>query len=416
MSQPLIPITYKQAITFAVFLVLYEFLTYIANDMIMPGMLLVVHTFHAPETNIATSLTLYILGGASLQLFLGPISDAYGRRFLMLIGAGLFFLFTLLIASSNSMQQFLVARFFQGMGLCFIGVIGYATLQEIFSEMDAIRLIAIMANAAILAPLLGPVLGAVVIHYTSWRYIFIIIAALALIALWGLWKYMPEPIGQRKLDGELIPKTALSLKIVLTNYKTLFSNRDFCFSALANSLVIVPCLVWIALAPVILIAQAKLTVMQYAFWQVPVFGATILGNWLLHRFTYRFGLKTIIKIASAIMLSGLFLTGALPYCFGNNYLYLLPGTIIYFLSLSLLSAPLNRFALFVTPVGKGTASAIISLGIMLVGAVGIEIGSYYYYHYGHSNLHYGLYAIVVGLVYLASIIAALKNSPSPDAA
>src|SRR3990167_10752542 len=98
MAQPLINITHKHALAFAAFLVLYEFLTYIANDMIMPGMLHVVHSFHAPETAVATSLTAYILGGASLQLFLGPISDRYGRRPVMLFGAVFFFLLTLIIA------------------------------------------------------------------------------------------------------------------------------------------------------------------------------------------------------------------------------------------------------------------------------------------------------------------------------
>src|SRR5690606_18126930 len=98
MAEPLISISRRQALTFACFLVLYEFLTYIANDMIMPGMLQVVHSFHASESIVATSLTFYILGGASLQLILGPVSDAYGRRPMMLLGACLFLLFTLLIA------------------------------------------------------------------------------------------------------------------------------------------------------------------------------------------------------------------------------------------------------------------------------------------------------------------------------
>nr|WP_232220641.1 MFS transporter [Legionella tunisiensis] len=185
MAQPLINITRKQALVFAAFLVLYEFLTYIANDMIMPGMIKVIESFHGPESAVATSLTAYMLGGASLQLFLGPISDRYGRRPIMLAGALFFFLCTLLIACSNSIDQFLIARFFQGMGLCFIGVIGYATLQEIFAEMDAIRLIAIMANVSIAAPLLGPLLGATFIHFFSWRFIFIIIGIFALVAFWG---------------------------------------------------------------------------------------------------------------------------------------------------------------------------------------------------------------------------------------
>ena len=74
MSQPLINITKKQAIVFALFLVLYEFLVYIANDMIMPAMIHVVKSFNASNIYIASSLSLYVLGGASLQILLGPVS------------------------------------------------------------------------------------------------------------------------------------------------------------------------------------------------------------------------------------------------------------------------------------------------------------------------------------------------------
>jgi DHA1 family multidrug/chloramphenicol efflux transport protein-like MFS transporter len=389
MSKPLISITKKQAALFSCFLVMYEFLTYIANDMIMPGMPYVVRSFNAPESTIATSLTIYILGGASLQVLLGPLSDAYGRRPLMLIGSCLFFLFTLLIASSNSIDQFLAARFFQGMGLCFIGVVGYATIQEIFDEMDAIRLIAIMANAAILAPLLGPVLGALVIHYTSWRYIFLGIAVCSLFALWGLWRYMPEPIGQKKRTGEIIPKMQFSATEILKNYRLLLSNKVFCFATLAIGTVGIPCLAWIALAPVILTIEGHLTVIQYGLWQLPVFGATILGNWFLHRLTHKCTMKQIIIKGCLIMGVGTISSAILPYLYGNAYYYLLPGIIIYFFGLSVVNAPLNRYCLYVTSVSKGTASALISLSVMIIGAVGIEIANILYKH--HSNLNFGLF-------------------------
>lgn len=401
MAEPLIPISHRQAIIFACFLVFYEFLTYIANDMIMPGMIDVVKSFNSPESNIATSLTMYILGGASLQLILGPVSDTYGRRPLMILGAALFLIFTLLIACSNSMNQFLVARFFQGMGLCFIGVIGYATIQEIFAEMDAIRIIAIMTNAAILAPLLGPLMGALVIHFTSWRWIYIIISLLTTITLWGLWRYMPEPIGQKKRDGSIIPRAPLSFKSAFRSYKELFSNASFTFGSIALGIGIIPCMIWIALSPIILIAQAKLTVIDYALWQVPVFSATILGNWLLHKLTYIFSIKRIVVVGSLISMVGLSLTALLPYMFGNNYQLLLPGIIIYFFALSVISAPLNRFCLYVTSVTKGTASAITSLSIMIIGAIGIEIGNIVYKN--HVNLYFGVYSTIVGLVFLLCI-------------
>ncbi len=151
MPQPLIRISEKQAITYAFFLVGYEFLTYIANDMIMPGMIDIIHSFHGPNSAIATSLTAYLLGGSTLQLFVGPISDRFGRRPVMLFGAWFFFCSTLLILLSSSLPQFIFARYLQGMGLSFIAVVGYATLQEIFAEMDAIRLVALMANVGIMA-------------------------------------------------------------------------------------------------------------------------------------------------------------------------------------------------------------------------------------------------------------------------
>ncbi|KTD61483.1 MFS transporter [Legionella shakespearei] len=408
MALPLIYISRKQGIAFACFLVFYEFLTYIANDMIMPGMISVVKSFSAPESTVATSLTIYILGGASLQLILGPVADTYGRRPMMLLGAFLFFLFTILIACSNSMNQFLAARFFQGMGLCFIGVIGYATIQEIFEEMDAIRLIAIMANAAILAPLLGPVLGALVIYYTSWRVIFIVIAAFAVFALWGLWAYMPEPIGQIKRDGQQIPKAPFSPKAVFKNYWLLVSNLPFSYSTLAIGLVGIPCLAWIALAPVILIAEGKLTVIQYGLWQLPIFGATILGNWFLHRLTYKYKIKSIIFLGSVIMTAGMVLMALLPYLYGEHYQYLLPGIIIYFFSLSVITAPLNRHCLFVTSVTKGTASALISLGTMVIGALGIEFASMFYH--SHSNLYFALCCNLIGLLYLFFVSLAFYGS------
>jgi DHA1 family multidrug/chloramphenicol efflux transport protein-like MFS transporter len=401
MSEPLIPITRRQAVLFAGFLVFYEFLTYIANDMIMPGMINVVKSFNAPETMVATSLTVYILGGASLQIILGPLSDSYGRRPMMLTGSGLFLIFTLFIACSNSMEQFLAARFFQGMGLCFIGVIGYATIQEIFEEMDAVRLIAIMANAAILAPLLGPLIGAVIIHFATWRLIFIMIAGLAVLALWGLWRFMPEPIGQTKRDGQVIAKANFSAKVMMANYKAILTNPKFCFSALATGFIGIPCISWIAIAPIILIAEAKLSVIDYALWQLPVFGATILGNWFLHKLTYKYKLEQIIYFGSILIVVGLVLAALLPYLYGNNYKLILPGVILYFFALSILNAPLNRYCLFVTAVSKGTASAVVSLSVMIIGALGIEVANEFYE--SHDNLHLALYWNLVAAIALLFI-------------
>lgn len=406
MAQPLISISRKQALLFASFLVLYEFLTYIANDMIMPGMIDVVHTFHGKETDIAASLSLYILGGASLQLFLGPISDAYGRRPVMLTGAIVFLLFTIMIACSVSMQQFLAARFFQGMGLCFIAVIGYATLQEIFEEMDAIRLMAMMANISILAPLLGPVAGALLVHYSSWRFIFIMIAVFAFIATFGLWWTMPESVGQEKRDGDVIPRVPLSPKIIMSNYKELFKNPAFVFGSIGLGLAGLTCVAWIGLAPIMLVTVGKLTLVEYGLWQIPIFGALIAGNMTLRRLTHSRSLEQLLVIGSSVVGGGLFLMLVLRGLGNEHFMWLIPGLIIYFFGLGIVGSPLSRFILFSTEVAKGTASALMSMILMSVQALGVQIANILYAD--HSNLIFGYYCFGVGLLYMGVMYAAFK--------
>lgn len=401
MPQPLINISRRQALYFASFLVLYQFLVYIANDMIMPGMIQVITSFHAPESTIATSLTVYVLGGASLQLFLGPISDRFGRRPVMLAGALIFLFFTMLIACSNSMEQFLLARYFQGMGLCFIAVIGYATLQEIFAEMDAIRLIAILANVACLAPLLGPLAGATFILYFNWRGIFALIGVLALLALWGIWRFMPEPVGAAKKDGEKIKPATLTPRVVATNYLRLLSNPSFMLGAIASGLLAIPCIAWIALSPIILVTDAQLTVVEYALWQLPVFAAEILGSWTLRKLTHKSSIKQIIHLGSTIAICGLLAAFLLPLMGNGSFLWLIPGLLIYSFGQGVTTAPLVRRTLFATPVSKGTAYALISMVSMCAQGLGVEMANQIYAT--HNNSYLGLYCAIVGLIYLIAL-------------
>ena len=400
-SQPLINITRKHALIFAVFLVAYEFLTYISNDMVMPGMIKVVETFNAKESAIARSLMLYILGGSTLQIFLGPLSDRYGRRPVMIAGAWLFFIFTFAIVFSASINQFLAARFFQGMSLCFITVVGYATLQEIFEEMAVVRLMAIMANIAILAPLLGPLLGAVFVSYWDWRYIFIVIGVLAVIVLWGLWKFMPESVGQTKRDGSVIPRAEITMKEVGRRYVQLLKNRTFMLASICSGLLGLPCVAWIGLSPIIIVASKDASLIQYGLWQIPVFLAAIIGNVILHRLTHLTSLKRLLVFGSTTMVIGTIMMFFLPLVVGQKFIWLMPGLIIYFLGIGLTGSPLARFTLYSTEVTKGTASAVMGLVLMILQAGGIELINFLYE--SRNNLMFAGYCMTVGLMYMVAM-------------
>lgn len=385
------------ALWFVVFLLIYETSTYIANDMIMPGMINVVRSFSAPDSMVSTSLTAFILGGGSLQIILGPLSDRYGRRPVMLGGAVFFLLSTIFISVSQSMNQFILARFFQGMGLCFISVVGYATLQEIFTEMYAIRLIALMNNITILAPLTGPLLGSLIIHLFSWRAVFYIIAIFTFISLIGIWVFMPETIGIKKLDGTFINSTPLRYRIIKENYLSLIKNHRFIMGSFAIGFASIPIIAWIGVSPLILIKSAHLSIIQYGLWQLPVFISAILGNFTMRLQTYRRSLQQITTIGSFILLFSLSMMALLVLFVSHHYTCIIIGISCYAFGLGFTSAPLNRLTLFSTIIPKGTASALISVILMLLTAMGNQMAGYIYTN--QSNVNFSLFCAGIGIIY-----------------
>lgn len=146
----------RQALLFPLCLVLYEFSTYIGNDMIQPGMLAVVEQYQAGLDWVPTSMTAYLAGGMFLQWLLGPLSDRIGRRPVMLTGVVWFIVTCLATLFAQNIEQFTFLRFLQGISLCFIGAVGYAAIQESFEEAVCIKITALMAARGADCPVAGP--------------------------------------------------------------------------------------------------------------------------------------------------------------------------------------------------------------------------------------------------------------------
>jgi DHA1 family multidrug/chloramphenicol efflux transport protein-like MFS transporter len=393
---------------FVRFLLLYEISTYIANDMIMPGILDVIHHFKASESLVSASLTVFILGGATLQIFLGPLSDRFGRRPVMMAGVIFFLCATLFISFSFSMTAFMWGRFFQGMGLCFITVIGYATLHELYTELHAVRLISLMNMVTLLAPLAGPLLGAVVIHvFSSWRLIFVIIACMAFAALIGLYFYMPETLDKIKKDGTRVPFTSLKPAIVKNNYLALLKNKAFMYGAMGLGWGSVPIIAWIGLSPVILMQESHLSVFSYALWQMPVFMASTIGNLVMRNLTHFINLSRLVLIGTVVMGLSAALMVLCIFILNIHYIAIIIGISCYAFAWGLTSGPLTRLTLFSTFIPKGTASAVMNLTLMLWIAAGNQIAGFLYVYY--KNISFSLFCGAAGGIYIVFYGLFYKN-------
>ncbi|MDV7021762.1 MFS transporter [Atlantibacter subterranea] len=389
----------RQALLFPLCLVLYEFSTYIGNDMIQPGMLTVVAQYQAGVEWVPTSMTAYLAGGMFLQWLLGPLSDRVGRRPVMLWGVVWFIVTCLATLLAQSIEQFTVLRFLQGISLCFIGAVGYAAIQESFEEAVCIKITALMANVALIAPLLGPLVGAAWIHVAPWEMMFVLFAVLAAISFFGLWRAMPETAT--RLGDKL------SMKELGRDYREVMKNVRFVAGALSIGFVSLPLLAWIAQSPVLIISGEKLSTYEYGLLQVPIFGALIIGNLVLARLTSRRTVRALIIMGGWPIMLGLAVAALATVVSSHAYLWMTAGLSIYAFGIGLANAGLVRLTLFASDMSKGTVSAAMGMLQMLIFTVGIELSKHAWLLGGNGL--FSLFNLANGLLWLGLMVIFLKD-------
>ncbi|AYO55782.1 chloramphenicol efflux MFS transporter CraA [Acinetobacter wuhouensis] len=363
----------RATLMFPLALVLFEFSVYIGNDLIQPAMLAITKEFGVSSAWAPSSMSFYLLGGACVAGIMGPLSDRIGRKKVLLGGVAFFVITCLLILLTGNIESFLVLRFLQGFGLSVIASAGYAAIQETFEERDAIKVMALMANISLLAPLIGPVVGAALIDHVSWHWGFIGIAFLAFLSWFGLKAKMPN-------NQISIPKQPVSY--IWDDYKKVFKNKTFLGLTLGMPMVAMPLMLWIALSPVMLVEELGLSSLQYGLAQFPVLGGLIVGNIVLIKLVDRLALGRTVLIGLPLMLLGTAIV-AIGTIWREYFLYcvILGMTLVSFgegISFSVL----YRFALMSSEVSKGTVAAAVSVLLMMTFFVVIEIIRilYEYFH------------------------------------
>ncbi|ENU20853.1 hypothetical protein F994_00310 [Acinetobacter bohemicus ANC 3994] len=345
----------RATLMFPLALVLFEFSVYIGNDLVQPAMLAITKEFGVSSSWAPSSMSFYLLGGACVAWLLGPLSDRIGRKKVLLAGVLFFVVCCLLILLTQNIESFLALRFLQGIGLTVISAVGYAAIQETFEERDAIKVMALMANISLLAPLLGPVVGAFLIDHVSWHWGFIGIAFLAFLSWFGLKAKMPESqVSIRKQP----------LSHILYDFKQVYKNKRFLGMTLALPMVSMPLMLWIALSPVMLVEELGFSSMQYGLAQFPVLGGLILGNIVLIKIIDKLALGQSVLIGLPIMLLGsLVLVAGVIW---QDYLIwcLIAGMTLLSFGEGISFSVLYRFALMSSEVSKGTVAAAVSMLLM----------------------------------------------------
>ncbi|WP_431081793.1 MFS transporter [Pseudomonas thivervalensis] len=354
---------------FCLAIALFECLTYLASDLVMPAMLKVTQDLDAPADQIPYAFNLYLLGGVMLPWLIGPLSDRYGRRPFMLVGCAGFALACAAITQVTSMHGFNGLRLIQGMGLGFVIAVSYPAIQEVFCESTAVKVMALLGNVALLSPLLGPLAGGLLLQWLSWRELFMLLAGLGTVSWLALWGFMPRNIGAAAhVLGKAQTVEPLDMRSLVRRYGALLGHSGFMAASVALGLMSLPLIAWIGLSPLLLIQGQGLSPLLYGAWQIPVFSAVILGNLLLNALVERVGVHRVVSYSLWPFSTGL-ITLVIASQFSLSLSVLIGALSVYAIGLGMGNAALYRLALFASEDSKGLVSAMvgmISIAVMSV--------------------------------------------------
>ena len=194
---------------FVLLLAAISALTPFAIDMYLPVMPEIAADLGVSLGQVQASLSSFLLGFSLGQLLHGPLTDAWGRRPLLLGVLLLFTLFSLLCALATSLEMLLLWRFGQALSGAGAAVVVAASISDRYQGAAMIKARSLMASSMTLAPLLAPALGAAVAGIAGWRSLFVVLALVALINFVLVWRALPESLGVRR---------SLRLRAVMISY------------------------------------------------------------------------------------------------------------------------------------------------------------------------------------------------------
>jgi len=199
----------------------------LATDMMLPALPQIASAFHIVTANRPQAvLSTFLIGFGVGQFVMGPLSDRFGRRPVLVDGMALYCIASMLAVAAQSFETLLLARLLQGLGTSATRVIATSIVRDCYAGRRMASVISLAMMVYISVPIIAPSFGQAVMLMTQWRGIFILLMLYGVLALiWSALR-MPEtlPISERK---------SLAIRDVLGAFRQTVTNRQTLGYALA---------------------------------------------------------------------------------------------------------------------------------------------------------------------------------------
>lgn len=347
-----------------VFITLMNMFIPLSTDLYLPALPTMSTYFGVSSALTNLTLVSFFFFYAVGTLFWGPMSDKYGRKKVLIVGTILYVAASAVCAASAHVYMMIAARIVQGIGAGAITAVSMALIKDCFQGKQRETILAIVQSVAGLAPMIAPVLGAVLLQFTDWRGSFVVLTAVGAVCLLLAFLYQETLSDEERYEGTVLGS--------LGRLVTVGKNMGFLVPCLIFSLYNLAFMGYIAMSSYIYVEYFGLSEQVYSYFFAANAALSMVGPILYVRFMTGFNKKKFAMICFALYAvcgAAIVLIGhASPFLFWIGFApFSLIGTI---------TRPFGTNIMLDQQSGDtGSASSLINGVATILGSVGMMCAS-----------------------------------------
>ncbi len=265
----------------------------ISIDMYLPSLPAITQAFQVSASAAQVTLTSFMIGFSLGMLLYGPLSDAYGRRPVLLGGVVLYVLASLACALAFSVGELVTVRFIQALGAGAASVLARAIVRDTHAPHQAAKVLSLLAIVTSCGPLLAPLIGGQLLLLGSWRLVFAVLTGYGLICCLAI-------IYRVRETWPLEKRAKSALRSSFNAYRHMLVDPVVWGHTLCGGMAFAGMFAYITATPFVYINYFQVAPQHYGF----LFGLNILGimggNFINTRMVHRIGTIRMISSAATV--------------------------------------------------------------------------------------------------------------------
>ena len=261
-------------------------------DIYLPALPMLRQALAANEAQTLFTLSAFFIGFGVGQLFLGPLSDRFGRKRPLLAGLVLYVIASAACALATTISAVVFWRFLQAFGGSVVPIMVQSMVRDLYGRNESARILSLNMVVTASAPIVAPLIGGQLLLWLDWRAIFWVLAGFGVLS-WLAVFALPETLGRSR-------RNQANPLAMLLGYFELLRNRRYVGYVVCSTLYFCCLFAFIAGSPFVYIEHFGVPPQYYGF----LFGVNMIGmittSYINSRLVMRLGGDRLLRIACIV--------------------------------------------------------------------------------------------------------------------